>query len=83
MHQSGHELPNSQATADLSPDEFAQFMAESETIEAAVQAGVRDSLIVHKRLGHPIVVWEDGQVVWIPAEDIEIPEEEPGEESPD
>jgi hypothetical protein len=29
----------------------------------------------HKRLGQPIVVWEDGQVKWIPPED--IPEQDP------
>ncbi len=34
---------------------------------------VTQALIRHKRLGTPIVVWRDGKVVWIPAEEIEIP----------
>ena len=42
-------------------------------IDQAMQRGVRHALWVHKRLGHSIVIWRDGQVVWIPAE--EIPEE--------
>jgi len=51
------------------------ILVQAEKIEAAVQAAVRDALIQHKRAGNPIVVWENNQVVWIPAEQIEIPDE--------
>ncbi len=57
-----------------SPD-VAQILAEAEKVEAAVQAAVRDALLQHKRAGNPIAVWENNQVVWIPAEQIEIPDE--------
>lgn len=39
----------------------------------AMRQGVRAALARHRERGNPIVVWRDGRVVWIPAE--EIPEE--------
>jgi len=59
-----------------SPD-VAAVLAEAEKVEAAVQAAVRDALAAHKRAGNSIVVWENGQVVWIPPDQIEIFEESP------
>ena len=47
-------------------------------VEAAMRRGVREALRQHKRAGNPIVVWRDGQVVWIPADEIVI-EDEPDE----
>jgi hypothetical protein len=38
-----------------------------EAAALAVQEAVRD----HKRAGNPIAVWQEGQVVWIPPEEIE------------
>jgi hypothetical protein len=52
-----------------------QIEADSKAIEAAIQAAVRDTLLEHKRLGQPIVVSdENDNVVWVPAEEIEIPD---------
>ena len=34
---------------------------------------IREALRQHKRAGSPVAVWRDGQVVWVPPE--EIPEE--------
>lgn len=45
-----------------------------EEIEVSAANGVRDAVIMHKKLGIPIVVWEDGKVVEIQPEDIVIPE---------
>jgi len=50
-----------------------QFLRENERIERALRRGVREALIRHKKLGQPIVIWRDGKVVWVPAEEIEIP----------
>lgn len=54
-------------------------LAEAEELalrmEAAMQSAVREALLMHKRMGNPIAVWENEQVVWIPAEEIEIPDE--------
>ena len=52
-----------------------QIEADSKAIEAAIQAAVRDALIEHKRLGQPIVIADENEnVVWVPAEEIEIPD---------
>jgi hypothetical protein len=36
----------------------------------AMGLAIRDALLQHHRAGNPIAVWRDGQVVWIPPEDI-------------
>ena len=41
-------------------------------MEAAMQRGVRKALRIHKALRNPIAVWENGKVVWIPPEKIEV-----------
>ena len=52
----------------------SQIETDSKAIEAAIQAAVRDALLEHKRLGQPIVIAdENDNVVWVPAEEIEIP----------
>ncbi len=58
------------------PD-LRSLMLDTDRVERALQRGVVQALIRHKRLGHPIVVWRDGKVVWIPAEEIVIPDDEP------
>jgi hypothetical protein len=40
----------------------------------AIDEAVLDAYAQHKRAGTPIVVWRNDQVVWIPAEEIEIRE---------
>jgi hypothetical protein len=60
----GHELFDREA-----------FIQMTNRVEAALQSAVRDALIQHKRAGNPIAVWEDERVVWIPAEEIEIPDD--------
>ncbi|MCC6358003.1 MAG: hypothetical protein IT450_04615 [Phycisphaerales bacterium] len=46
-------------------------MQDDHILEEACQQAVRNALIDHKRTGDPIVVWENGQVVWIPADRIQ------------
>jgi hypothetical protein len=46
-----------------------------EAIQATLRAAVQAALLAHKRAGLPIVVWENGKVVKIPAN--EIPVEDP------
>ena len=75
MKRDGKEFLSKPDTSDLSPESLQQLLAESDLVEAAVQAAGRDALILHKRAGQPIVVWENEQVVLIPADEIEIPDE--------
>jgi hypothetical protein len=56
-------------------DRIDELFAEGTPIDAALQRAVRKALWQHKQLGNPICTWRDGQVVWIPPE--EIPVERP------
>ena len=43
-----------------------------DVIECALVQAVRDALLQHKRAGNPVPIWENGQVVWIPPEEIDV-----------
>jgi hypothetical protein len=49
------------------------FRERTEIINAMKRA-VQVALWKHKRLGNPIAVWRDGRVVWIPPEEIDVPD---------
>jgi hypothetical protein len=49
------------------------FIVEAKAIEAVLRRAVGHALLMHKRAGNPIAAWKDGKVVWIPAEEIEVP----------
>lgn len=42
-------------------------------MEIGVRRGVSKALERHKKLGEAIVIWRDGKVVTIPAEEIIVP----------
>jgi len=54
-----------------------EVVAQAKAVEAAARQAVREALLVHKRMGNPICVWREGRVVWIPPDEITIPEEKP------
>ena len=56
-------------------------LQDHDWVTAAIQRGAREALIKHKAMGVPIAIWQDGKVVLIPAEEIEVPEE-PGDSQP-
>jgi len=47
----------------------------------ALKKAVTDAIADHKRSGDPIVIWRDGKVVKIPADQIEIREDQAEYES--
>ena len=49
--------------------------------EEAPKKAVADAIADHKRSGDSIVIWRDGKVVKIPADQIEIREDQAGYES--
>jgi hypothetical protein len=57
-------------------DKIDRAFAEKQPIHDALKRGIRQAMAVHKRLGHSVVVWRDGKVVWIPAEEISVGIEE-------
>ena len=48
------------------------FAEQAKAIEGILQAAVRETLSMHKRLGNSIAVWKDGKVVIVPPEEIVI-----------
>lgn len=58
------------------PDEperdIEELMMDDALIDGALAKAVREAVLRHKRLGNPIAVWENGRVVWIPPEEIEV-----------
>jgi hypothetical protein len=60
--------------AQLPPSELVQDSARA---LAAVRRAVRRALLDHKRSGDPVVTVQDGQIRWVAADDIVIPDEEP------
>jgi hypothetical protein len=50
-------------------------------VAAAAREAVREALIKHKKLGQSIATSINGQIVWIPPEEIEIPEPGPAANS--
>ncbi len=48
------------------------FIVDGEKIERILRRAVRHALLEHKRAGNTIAAWEGGQVVLIPAEEIDI-----------
>lgn len=65
------------------PKDIRHIMLETDLVGRALRKAVVNAMIRHKRPGNPIVVWREGKVVWIPAEEIEIPDLEPDEEQSD
>lgn len=54
------------------PETFAELLVEADAVEAAVRESVQEALSMHKRLGHAVVAWRNGQVVWVPAAEIPL-----------
>jgi hypothetical protein len=57
--------------------ELARLDAEKLAIEAAMREAVNDAVRLHKSLGLPMVEWRDGQVKWVPADQLVVDESNP------
>jgi hypothetical protein len=53
-------------------EQLAQLRAEAVLIERAMRVAVNKALLLHKQAGQPVVVWENGRVVLIPADQIQV-----------
>ena len=61
----------SKRPAKRKPD-IAALFRDGRVIDEAMQRAWREALLEHKRRGESIVVWEDGRVVTLKAEDIPV-----------
>jgi|CXWL01.1.fsa_nt_gi hypothetical protein len=48
--------------------------SDNEALDRAMREAARDALVEHKLRGVPIVIEQNGTIIWIPAEEIVIPE---------
>jgi hypothetical protein len=46
--------------------------AERLAIEQAMREAVTEAVQTHKRLGLPMVEWQNGQIVWVPADQLDL-----------
>lgn len=53
-------------------DVHRTFVEERELIDRALQQGVRDAVLRHKRDGLPMVIYRDGKTVWVKPEDLSL-----------
>ena len=73
MNQSGNEPDRVRERPDPSRDIMGAFR-EGTGIDRALRRGVREALERHRKLGHSVVVAEEGQVRIVPADQIHIEE---------
>lgn len=52
--------------------QIEQLIAKIPEMTAAIGRAVRRAVWQHKQLGHPICTLRDGEVVWIPPEEIQV-----------
>ncbi len=67
---------------DLPKKDIDAIFADGREIDRALRNAVREAVLRHKLLGNPIAVWRDNKVCWLQPDEIEVPEEDLGEESP-
>ncbi|HEY8667412.1 MAG TPA: hypothetical protein VIL86_12145 [Tepidisphaeraceae bacterium] len=54
-----------------------ELLRDDSAITRGLAEGVRRALLIHKKLGHSIVIWKDGKIVTVPPEEIEVDENPP------
>jgi len=69
----GPSKRRSKRRAARKPD-IAALFRDGRVIDAALRRAGREALLDHKHRGEPIVVWQDGRVVTLRAEDIPVSE---------
>ncbi len=73
MTRPGDKSNKPERRADRRPD-VTGILSDVREVQRVLQQAVREALAMHKRRGLPIVAWEGGKVVWIPAEQIRLDE---------
>ena len=61
------------------PPSIDEIFEDGRAIDEALRLAARDARRFHKRLGNPIATWQDGGVLWIQPEDIDVNEDAPEE----
>jgi len=61
------------AMDNTSGPDISKLFEDGVEIDRAIRRGVREALLQHKRAGNPVAIWQDGKVVWIRPEDLDLP----------
>ena len=56
--------------AETQIDVHRVFVEDRRRIDEALEQGVRDAMIRHKKDGLPVVIYRDGKTVWVKPEDL-------------
>jgi hypothetical protein len=48
-----------------------------DAIDKALNQAAQDAVREHQKAGLPLAVWQDGQTVWIPADQVKLPNGRP------
>lgn len=68
-------VPKTNGDHHSSNDESSRL--DPESVRTSISGAIREARLRHKLLGQPVVEWRDGQIVLVPAEEIEIVEPTP------
>ena len=55
--------------------DISQIVAEGDALDRAMEAAQREAVRRHRLLGIPVVVWRDGRVAVVAADEIRLPDE--------
>ena len=61
------------------PPSIDEIFEDGRAIDEALRLAACDARRFHKRLGNPIATWQNGRVLWIQPEDIDVSEDAPEE----
>ena len=59
------------------PKDIDEIFRDGTLIGKAIKEAALEAKRTHQRLGLPAAVWRDGQVVWIPADELDAVSEDP------
>jgi hypothetical protein len=48
----------------------SEILADHTAIHQAISRAVRDAVLRSAQAGQPVATWQDGKVVWLPAEEV-------------
>ncbi len=53
-------------------DDITKFFKDTDRVTAAIQAGIQIALLQHKKMGNSICISRNGEIIWIPPEQIHV-----------
>ena len=59
------------------PKDIGEIFRDGTMIDKALKDAALEAKRIHQRLGLPAAVWRNGEVVWVPAEELEVESENP------